>query len=155
MRPSRHPQVLIIALGTEWQGKAASRYVELRTQQAKAFANLPTVCEEVAVSLENVAKAEMTLYGDLATKTQELVEKVTGIVTDFAKAVFNLPWGPISSLADLATAAAAINTFVTDIVDSMANSAVDNMIEGNRIAQNTSIQVGLPNNKWPPAVQKD
>ncbi|WP_054811289.1 hypothetical protein [Nocardia arizonensis] len=107
------------------------------------------------MSLENVAKAEMTLYGDLATKTQELVEKVTGIVTDFAKAVFNLPWGPISSLADLATAAAAINSFVTDIVESMANSAVDNMIEGNRIAQNTSIQVGLPNNKWPPAVQKD
>ncbi|UGT60869.1 hypothetical protein [Nocardia asteroides] len=39
--------------------------------------------------------------------------------------------------------------------EELGDSAVDNMIEGNRIAQNTSIQVGLPNNQWPPAVQKD
>ncbi|MFC8528678.1 hypothetical protein [Nocardia sp. NPDC057227] len=143
------------ALGAEWQGKAATRYVGMRAHQAKAFANLPSVCEEIAVSLENVARAEMALYGELATKSQELVEKITGIVTDFTKAVFNFPWGPVSSLADLATAAAAINTFVTDVVKSMGDSAVDNMIEGNRIAQNTSIQVGLPNNQWPPAVQKE
>ncbi|WP_278264185.1 hypothetical protein [Nocardia sp. AG03] len=136
----------------EWEGDAAKRYRALRIRQEKAFPAMSTLCENIALNLESVAVAELELYTDLATAAQELVEKVTALTGSYVGSFFNLPWGPISASGDLATAVQASNTFILDISTAVATSAQANIIASNRIAQDASVQAGIPNNHWPPGV---
>ncbi|MET8872351.1 hypothetical protein [Nocardia sp. NPDC004604] len=143
------------ALSGEWQGDAANRYAEMRTRQKDALDSLPLEFEKIAVSLETLASSELTLYGDLATKAQELITKVEETTVDYLKAlldIFSLG-GAVAQIKALTTACEAVNTFILATVRSMADSAKNNMIEGNKISQIVSIQKGLPDNKWPSGVK--
>jgi hypothetical protein len=142
-------------LGAEWQGDAANRYAEMRTRQKDALGNLPPEFERIAGSLETLASSELTLYGDLATKSQELITKVEETTVDYLKAlldVFSLG-GAVAQIKALTTAVEAVNTFMLATVRSMADAAKNNMIEGNKISQIVAIQKGLPDNKWPSGVK--
>ncbi|WP_067654716.1 hypothetical protein [Nocardia harenae] len=141
-------------LSAEWQGDAASRYVEMRSRQQTALVSMQDVCGQIAVNLEDVANAQLTLYTELATKSQELVERVTEVAGSFIASMFDLPRGAISAQADLLTAVEASKSFILGTVTSMATSAQSLIISGNRIAQTLSIQRGLPNNHWPPGVKE-
>ncbi|RBO91574.1 hypothetical protein [Nocardia puris] len=140
-------------LSSEWEGDAAHRYIEMRTRQKAALVSLPAVCEDVAKSLESVATEELELYGELATRTQELIAKVIEVTGSFVSSSFDLPFGPITAQTDLLTAVQASRQLILGTVVSMAESALENIIEGNIIAQTLSIQAGIPNNKWPTGVK--
>lgn len=136
----------------EWQGDAANRYREMRDRQEEPLKSLPQTCGSIANSLEEVARKELELYTDLATKSQDLVEKVTTFAANYVGSFFDLPLGPLSASDNLVAAVQASKSFILGAVTSIATNAQANMIEGNKIAQELSVQGGLPDNKWPPAV---
>ncbi|WP_433196287.1 hypothetical protein ACQP1G_43840 [Nocardia sp. CA-107356] len=140
------------ALYTEWQGDASNRYRDMRDRQKIALDSTAEVCLQIAVSLETVAKNELTLYTDLATKAQDLVSKVTALTGSYIKSAFDFPMGWISASTDLVSAVQASKTFILGITKSVADNAQSNMIEGNKIHGALVAQRGLPANKWPPAV---
>ncbi|MEV6276701.1 hypothetical protein [Nocardia sp. NPDC051832] len=140
-------------LSTEWHGDAASRYGGMRTTQAKPLNSLIDTFEEIAVSLETIAEAELLLYVDLANKVQDLENKVVEATGNVISGLFDLPWGPVSSVGELANVVEAARTLIVGVIGSMAESAATNMIESNKIEQNEGYQRGLPDNKWPPGVK--
>ncbi|MFD8102640.1 hypothetical protein ACFV24_24185 [Nocardia fluminea] len=136
----------------EWVGDAAVRYRELRIRQDKAFPAMSTLCENIAKNLEDVAQGELKLYTDLATQTQQLVEKVTAFCSKMVSSFFNFPWGPISASSDMVVVVQASNTFILGIATSVASSAFTNLKAANSIASDLKTQQDIPNNKWPPGV---
>ncbi|WP_280494661.1 hypothetical protein [Nocardia farcinica] len=139
-------------LSTEWHGDAASRYGGMRNTQKLALGSLIEAFEEIARSLEEVAKAELVLYVDLANKVQELEQEVVEFVGNLPD-VLVLPLGPLNAVAELANVTEAARTFIVGTIGSMADSAATMMIESNRIEQNEGYQRGLPDNRWPPGVK--
>ncbi|MFI1461779.1 hypothetical protein [Nocardia carnea] len=142
-------------LSSFWHGEAATRYNEMLTTQKKplSIVALPQVFEEIAVSLENIATAELELYKNLATKLQELEAAIVDAASGAFSKSFDAPWGPVSAAGDLANVAEAAKTFIVDTIGDMAEAAATLMIETNRIKQNAGYQTGLPDNKWPAGVQ--
>lgn len=136
----------------DWSGDAAERFRSLRERQKLAFPAMSTLSEDIALNLEEVAQGELTLYTDLATAAQDLIEKVTELTGSYVSSMFNLPWGPITASSNLASAVEASSSFILDIAKSVASSAQNNIIAANRIAQSASVQYGIPNNQWPPGV---
>ncbi|MFE6920244.1 hypothetical protein ACFVAV_04275 [Nocardia sp. NPDC057663] len=136
----------------EWTGDAATRYRELRIRQDKAFPAMSSLCENIAVNLESVAAAELTLYTTLATQAQQLVEKVTSFCAKMASSFFNLPFGPLTASTDLVTVVQASNTFILGITSSVATSAQANLKAANSIASDLKVQQDIPDNHWPPGV---
>ncbi|MEV0360311.1 hypothetical protein AB0H71_30075 [Nocardia sp. NPDC050697] len=142
-------------LASEWQGDAATRYAELRLRQKDALDNLPLEFDKIATSLEILATSELTLYGDLAVKCQDLIVKVEETTVDYLKALldfFSLG-GALAQIKALTSAVEAANTFILAVVKSLADAAKNNMIEGNKLAEAVEVQKGLPGNKWPSAVK--
>ncbi|WP_459545186.1 WXG100 family type VII secretion target [Nocardia sp. X0981] len=133
-----------------WTGDAANRFWAMRDRQKTAFTSMSEMCETVATNLEDVAEAELKLYADLATHTRDLVEKVTALVGSFLGSFFNLPWGPVSTLGDVAAAVLAAKGFILDVSTAVADSAFANTKAANTIAQAASVQAGIPGNVWPP-----
>ncbi|WP_280459085.1 WXG100 family type VII secretion target [Nocardia carnea] len=133
-----------------WTGDAANRFWAMRDRQKTAFTSMAEMCETVATNLEDVAEAELKLYADLATQTQDLVERVTELVGSFVGSYFNLPWGPVSTLGDAAAAVLAAKGFILDVSTAVADSAFANTKAANTIAQAASVQAGIPDNTWPP-----
>lgn len=136
----------------DWSGDAADRFWAMRQRQEPAFVAMAEMCKTVAENLEDVANAELELYSNLSTHTHDLIEKVTDLVGSFLEALFGGPFGPISTLADAAAAVTAANRFIVDISTDVANSAFTNIKASNDIAQAESVQKGIPDNHWPPAV---
>jgi len=136
----------------DWSGDAADRFWAMRQRQEPAFKAMSETCKTVADNLEEVAKAELELYSNLTTHTRELIEKVTGLVGNYLGSFFDLPFGPISSLGDVATAVESVNSFILTVSSDVAKSAFDNIQAANDIAQAESVQQGIPDNHWPPAV---
>ncbi|MFC3964663.1 hypothetical protein [Nocardia jiangsuensis] len=142
-------------LASEWQGAAATRYAELRVRQKDAFDFLPLEFDKIAQSLETIASSELTLYGELAVKAQELITKVEEVTVDYIDAlldVFSLS-GAVAQIKALTSAVEAANSFILGVVRGMAEAAKNNMIEGNKIAESIDVQKGLPDNRWPSAVK--
>lgn len=143
------------ALGGEWQGDAASRYAEMRTRQQGALDSLPIEFDKIAVSLEAIASSELALYGDLATKAQELITKIEDTCVDYVKSLADVGSfsGAIGQMKTMTSSSEAANSFILGTVRSMADAAKNNIIEGNKISQIVAIQKGLPDNKWPSGVK--
>ncbi|MEU6190588.1 hypothetical protein [Nocardia sp. NPDC047038] len=141
----------------EWQGDAAIRYGEMRTRQQDALDSLAIEFDKIASSLEGIASSELALYGELATKTQDLIVKVEDAafssVKDSLDVVKVSVGGAVSLMKNLVTAVEAARTFIIGIVKSLADAAKTNMIEGNKISQIVGIQKGLPDGKWPSGVK--
>jgi len=135
-------------LKSDWQGVAADRYRDMRDIQNRAFQSMPKLCEQVAVSLENVAVDTLELYIQIAKNTQEVVHNTKQAIADIAEK------GPLALLeaGNLVDIVQGLEKFILDNVTAVIQTAQKQMIEGNRIAQATSVQDGLPDNKWPPAV---
>ncbi|MFI6166942.1 hypothetical protein ACIBCN_09145 [Nocardia sp. NPDC051052] len=142
------------ALG-EWQGDAASRYVEIRSRQQGALDSLPIEFDKIAVSMEAIASSELALYGDLATKAQELITKIEDTCVDYVKSFADIGSlsGALGQMKTMTSASEAANSFILGTVRSMADAAKSNIIEGNKISQIVAIQKGLPDNKWPSGVK--
>ncbi|MFX0575458.1 hypothetical protein [Nocardia nepalensis] len=140
---------------SEWSGDAATRYEEMRTtRQQPALDNLPPEFNQIAVSLETIAGAELTLYGEIATKVQELISKVEDGFFNGVKALVSISFsGALSMAQELVKVVEAARTFIIGIVKTMGDAAKTNMIEGNKISQIVGIQKGLPDNKWPSGVK--
>ncbi|BDU03788.1 hypothetical protein [Nocardia cyriacigeorgica] len=136
------------SLKSDWQGIAADRYRDMRDIQEKAFTAMPKLCEQVALSLEQVAVDTLDLYIAIAKNTLDLVHNTKQALADIAEK------GPLAILeaGNLVEVVQGLETFIFDNVTKVAETAQKQMIEGNRIAQATSVQDGIPNNKWPPAV---
>lgn len=134
-------------LSGTWHGDAATRYGIMRNEQGIPLEILPTVFEDIAASLETVAKAELTLYSDLATKVQELEASVVAAVGDLSDLL-----DPPAAAANLANTVEAAKTFIVNTITAMAESDATNIIESQKIQQNGGYQRGIPNNKWPAAV---
>ncbi|WP_405181019.1 hypothetical protein OG225_07520 [Nocardia sp. NBC_01377] len=144
------------ALAGEWEGAAAGTYAEMRTRQQVPLDSLPLDFDKIASSLEMIASSELTLYGDLATKAQELITKVEETTVDYIKSLidFSSFAGIVANLKALTTVTEALNSFILGLVRSMADAAKNNMIEGNKIAQIVDTTKGLPDNKWPTGAKK-
>lgn len=140
---------------SEWSGDAATRYEEMRTtRQQPALDNLPLEFEKIALSLESIAAAELTLYGEIATKAQELISKVEDGFFNSVKSMLSISFsGALSVAQELVKVVEAARTFIIGIVKTMGDAAKTNMIEGNKISQIVEIQKGLPDNKWPSGVK--
>ncbi|WP_194832829.1 hypothetical protein [Nocardia sp. XZ_19_369] len=140
---------------SEWSGDAATRYEEMRTtRQQPALDNLPLEFEKIATSLESIAAAELTLYGEIATKVQEMISKVEDGFFNSVKSLLSISFsGALSVAQELVKMVEAARTLVIGLVKSMGDSAKTNIIEGNKISQITAIQKGLPDNKWPSGVK--
>ncbi|MGY4100134.1 hypothetical protein ACW2Q0_11365 [Nocardia sp. R16R-3T] len=140
---------------SEWSGDAATRYEEMRTtRQQPALDNLPIEFNNIALSLEAIAAAELTLYGEIATKVQELISKVEDGFFNSIKSMLSITFsGALSVAQELVKVVEAARTFIIGIVKSMGDAAKTNMIEGNKISQIVEIQKGLPDNKWPSGVK--
>ncbi|MEV2221055.1 hypothetical protein AB0E01_14375 [Nocardia vinacea] len=140
---------------SEWSGDAATRYEEMRTtRQQPALDNLPIEFNNIAASLETIAGAELTLYGEIATKVQELISKVEDGFFNSVKSMLSISFsGALSVAQELVKVVEAARTFIIGIVKSMGDVAKTNMIEGNKISQIVEIQKGLPDNKWPSGVK--
>lgn len=136
------------SLKSDWQGVAADRYRDMREVQEKAFEAMPKLCEQVALSLEQVAVDTLDLYIAIAKNTLDLVQNTRQALADIAEK------GPLAILeaGNLVEVVQGLETFIFDNVAKVAETAQKQMIEGNRIAQATSVQDGIPNNKWPQAV---
>ncbi|MGX1776988.1 hypothetical protein ACWIGW_33125 [Nocardia brasiliensis] len=140
---------------SEWAGDAAVRYEEMRTtRQQPALDNLPLEFDKIALSLETIAAAELTLYGEIATKVQELITKVEDGFFGSVKSMLSISFsGALSVAQELVKVVEASRTFIIGIVKSMGDAAKTNMIEGNKISQIVGIQKGLPDNRWPSGVK--
>ncbi|MBF6425058.1 hypothetical protein IU440_10230 [Nocardia cyriacigeorgica] len=136
------------SLRGEWDGIAATRYWDARILQEKAVQSMPKLCEQVALSLESVAVATLDLYISIAKSTADLVSSTLSSISTIAS---KGPLG-VTETDELVKIALAAQTFIINTISSVATTAQKNMIEGNRIAQATSVQDGIPNNKWPQAV---
>ncbi|MFI6041846.1 hypothetical protein ACIA8C_09440 [Nocardia sp. NPDC051321] len=136
---------------SEWSGDAATRYEEMRTtRQQPALDNLPLEFDKIALSLETIAGAELTLYGEIAIKVQELISKVEDGFFNSVKSWLSISFtGALSAAQELVKVVEAARTFIIGIIKSMGDSAKTNIIEGNKISQIVGIQKGLPDNKWP------
>ncbi|MGV9723929.1 hypothetical protein [Nocardia beijingensis] len=141
----------------EWQGDAAVRYGEMRTRQQVPLDSLPLEFDKIAGSLERIAASELALYGELATKTQDLIAKIEDTafssVKDLLDVVKISVGGAISLMKNLVAVVEAAKTFIIGVVKSMADAAKTNMIEGNNIMQIVANQKGLPDGKWPSGVK--
>ncbi|WP_054811860.1 hypothetical protein [Nocardia arizonensis] len=139
-------------LYTEWQGDASNRYRDIHGRQSAACTSLGAAAEQIAGSLESISKAELTLYTDLATKAQDLITTVTGLTGSYISSAFNFPMGYLTASSNLASAVQASRTFILGIAKSVADNALTNMVEGNKIYDTLAAQKGLPANQWPPGV---
>ncbi|MET9029143.1 hypothetical protein ABZW96_26535 [Nocardia sp. NPDC004168] len=141
----------------EWQGDAAVRYGEMRTRQQVPLDSLPLEFDKIAGSLERIASSELALYGELATKTQDLIAKVEDAALSSVKDLLDVVkisvGGAVSLIKNLVAVVEAANTFIIGVVKSMADAAKTNMIEGNNIMQIVANQKGLPDGKWPSGVK--
>ncbi|WP_156371089.1 hypothetical protein [Nocardia arizonensis] len=140
---------------SEWSGDAATRYEEMRTiRQQPALENLPLEFDKIATSLETIAAAELTLYGEIATKVQELISKVEDGFFSSVKSMLSISLsGALSVAQELVKVVEAARTFIIGLVKSMGDAAKTNMIEGNKISEIVGIQKGLPDNRWPSGVK--
>ncbi|MFB7876212.1 hypothetical protein ACFC06_13225 [Nocardia sp. NPDC056064] len=136
-------------LSGTWHGDAATRYGVMRNEQNIPLETLPLVFEDIAVSLETVAKAELALYSELATKVAELEQSVVAAVGDMSDLL-----DPAASAANLANTVEAAKVFIVNTITAMAESDATNIIESQKIQQNGGYQRGIPNNKWPAAVSE-
>ncbi|MFI5541665.1 hypothetical protein ACIA5H_35330 [Nocardia sp. NPDC051900] len=141
----------------EWQGDAAVRYGEMRTRQQVPLDSLPLEFDKIAGSLERIASSELALYGELATKTQDLIAKVEDAALSSVKDLLDVVkisvGGAVSLIKNLVAVVEAANTFIIGVVKSMADAAKTDMIEGNNIMQIVANQKGLPDGKWPSGVK--
>ncbi|MGW4371808.1 hypothetical protein ACWEKT_39950 [Nocardia takedensis] len=140
------------ALYTEWQGDASNRYRDIHSRQQAACVSMAAAAEQVAGGLEAIAKAELALYTDLATKCQDLISTVTGLTGSYISAALNFPMGYITASSNLVSAVQASKTLILGIAKSVADNAFTNMVEGNKIYDTLATQRGLPANQWPPGV---
>ncbi|MFF0544381.1 hypothetical protein [Nocardia thailandica] len=145
-------------LSQNWAGDAAAAYVGVRNRQKLALESVPLACEQIAVSLGNLASSELTLYIELAQKTREMVTEVTalvgGLTSSTVKIVIN-PWDIaeyVDSMSNLAVTMENLKTLIMGVVSAMATNSAAKIAENNMIGQSYSIIDGLHNNKWPTAV---
>jgi hypothetical protein len=136
------------SLKSDWDGVAAGRYRDMWEMHGKAFVSMPIMCEKVAVGLENVAVQTLDLYIAVAKNTLELVQNTKQAIADMAEK------GPLAILeaGNLVEVVVGLETFIFDNIAQIATTAQLQVIAGNNIAQATSVQDGIPGNKWPPAV---
>lgn len=139
-------------LYTEWQGDASNRYRDIHQRQGLACTSLAEAAAQIADSLETVAEAELALYSDLATKVQDMVTTVTNLTGSYISSALNFPMGYIQASSNLVSAVQASNTLVIGLATSIADNALKNMIEGNKVYDAVAAPRGLPAGQWPPAV---
>ncbi|MCP2278684.1 hypothetical protein [Nocardia amikacinitolerans] len=140
---------------SEWSGDAATRYEEMRTtRQQPALDNLPLEFDKIATSLETIAASELTLYGEIATKVQELISKVEDGFFNGVKALLSISFsGALTLVQELVKVVEAARTFIIGLVKSLGDAAKTNIVEGNKISESVGVQKGLPDNKWPSGVK--
>ncbi|MEV0434068.1 hypothetical protein [Nocardia sp. NPDC050413] len=145
-------------LSKNWAGDAAAAYVGVRERQKLALESLPLACEQIAVSIGNLAMAELALYSELALKSREMITEVTGLVGGLLSSTVKVVVNPfalgdyIDATSNLAVSIENLKTLILGVVSAMATSAASRISENNMIGQSYSIIDGLHYNKWPPAV---
>lgn len=145
-------------LSKNWAGDAAIAYVGVRERQKLALESLPLSCEQIAVSIGNLAMSELALYIELATKSREMVTTVIALVGDLISSNVGIvvnPWeidNYLDGMNNLVVAMENIKTLIIGIVAAIATSAATRIAENNMIGQSYSIIDGLHYNKWPAAV---
>lgn len=136
-------------LTAHWSGIAADSYENSRLRQAKPCSQLalPASCETIASSLEDVAVKTLELY-------REIVEAILSFISSVAEIVAAASTGPGAALqtADIVAAIGNAYNAIALAIGSVASSAQNSIINGNKIAQASSDIDGLPENKWPSMV---
>ncbi|WP_028478162.1 hypothetical protein [Nocardia sp. CNY236] len=135
-------------LKSDWQGIAADRYRDMRDLQGRAFHAMRQLSGAVAPDLEAVALEALEFYKDLAEHSTKFAENVAESVTVLATK------GPFAALEakEIMEMAMGLAKFITDTLGDLAEMAHNLIIYGNRIARQTAVQDGIPDNKWPSAV---
>ncbi|MFC3965766.1 WXG100 family type VII secretion target [Nocardia jiangsuensis] len=139
-------------LYTEWQGDASNRYRDIHQRQGLACTSLSEAATQIAGSLENIAAAELALYTDLATKIQDMINTVTNLTGSYISSALNFPMGYITASSNLVSATQASKSLVLGLATSIADNALTNMVEGNKVYDAVAAPRGLPAGRWPPAV---
>lgn len=139
-------------LNAHWSGIAAEAYENSRIRQAKPCGQqaLPASCETIATSLEEVAVKTLDLY-------REIVEAILSLISSIGEIVAAAATGPIAAAqtGDIVAAIGNAYNAIAQAVGSVASSAQNSIINGNKIAQASSDIDGLPDNKWPPMAVDD
>ncbi|MFR9752656.1 WXG100 family type VII secretion target [Nocardia sp. 004] len=143
-----HNEYGYTSLRSDWQGIAADRYRDMREIHDSAYTAMSAMCAQVSENLESIAVSTLELYSDIAANTFELVSNTQQSLADIASQ------GPLAVLEtdELVTIVLGLQKFILDNVSDVMKTAQKLMIAGNRIAQATSVQDGIPNNRWPSAV---
>ncbi|MGQ4599250.1 hypothetical protein [Nocardia sp. R6R-6] len=140
-------QISETSLKAHWSGIAAESYENCRARQERPCTQqaIPASCETIAAALEDVAVKTLELY-------REIVEAILSFLTSLGELYGIVASGPLAAAQTGEIAASIGNAYnaIALAVGSIASSAQNSIINGNRIAQSSSDIDGLPDNKWPP-----
>ncbi|WP_328406251.1 hypothetical protein [Nocardia sp. NBC_00403] len=140
------------SLKAHWSGIAAESYDNSRTRQERPCTPtaLPASCETIAAALEDVAVKTLELY-------REIVEAILSLISSIGEIVAAAETGPAAVFQTAAIVSAIGNAYnaIALAIGSIASSAQNSIINGNKIAQASSDIDGLPDNKWPPMAVND
>ena len=134
-------------LNAHWSGIAAEAYENSRIRQAKPCGQLalPASCETMASSLEDVAVKTLELY-------REIAEAILSLISSIGEIVAAAATGPVAAAqtGDIVAAIGNAYNAIALAMGSIASSAQNSVVNGNKMKQAGADIDGLPNDTWPP-----